>query len=178
MMNAIRLILILLFFLFWFFDLLGLSFLVSRNYSVDNKYYSFHQKYGVQRTSILKLIFGLLVIILMWGSPLNVEIIPIVVIYCVYIAWLLFKIGSIFPHTTKTYSTPRHPLDSLVGFLTYPFEYLETNKSILTDQTKKLRWSWGAFGLPEWWYFKNEILGAGYLSLLFLFIYIWLGLWF
>ncbi|MFW9917436.1 MAG: hypothetical protein ACFFGZ_17655 [Candidatus Thorarchaeota archaeon] len=150
-----------------------MSFLVPRNYSVDGKYFRFHQKYGVQRTSILKFIFGFLVIIFMWDSPLNVEILPIVVIYCAYIAWLIFQICSILSATTKKHSKiPRHPLDSLVGFLIYPFEYLETRKSIFTVQSKKLRWSWGAFWLPEWWYFKNEILGAGYLSLLFLFIYL------
>jgi hypothetical protein len=172
-MNIIQPILLSLFTIFLVLDLFATLYLVPRNYSIESKYYEFHQKYGVNRTTILKLVFGFLIIIFMCESPIYVEIIPVVVTYCAHMGWLLYRIWAVFPDKTDKHSkNPRHPLDCLVGFLTYPFAYLATSKSIFTDQSKKIRWSWGAFWLPEWWYFNNEILGAGYLSLLFLFIYL------
>lgn len=173
MINIIQPILISLFIIIWILDLLVLSFLVPLNYAVDSKYYRFHQKYGVKRTSILKLVFGLPIIAFMWESPLNIEVVPIVLTYCAYMALLLYRLWSIFPDTIENHSKkPLHPLDSLIGFLIYPFDYLDTNKPIFRDQSEKFRWSWGAFWLPELWYFKNELLGAGYISLLLLFIYL------
>ena len=66
----------------------------------------------------------------------------------------------------------KNPMDSIAGFLVYPFEYLNTNKRFYSVPQKTMKWSWAAFFIPEYWYFYNEILGAGYASIALLMAYL------
>ena len=65
-----------------------------------------------------------------------------------------------------------NPLDSIAGLLVYPFEYLTTKKKFHSAPQGILKWSWAAFLIPEYWYFNNEILGAGYASIALLLAYL------
>ena len=164
--------------LFLCLDLLIIPFAIKKNLAVENRYYAFHKKYGVKRTSILKIIIGLLVITGLADPPPNVGRTYLVIfLYFAYLVWLFVLILSAPPDKTKEENNRLgSPLDSLAGFLVYPFEYLDTNKQFHADQPKVMKWSWGAFLVPEYWYFNKEILGAGYISWLFLIIYMGISL--
>ena len=166
------------FILFLSLDLLIIPFAVRKNLVVENRYYAFHKKYGVKRTSILKIILGVFLITGLADPGPNVgRAYFIIVLYFAYLVRLFILILYALPEkpNEENYSLG-NPLDSLAGFLVYPFEYLDTNKQFHADQPKDMKWSWGAFLVPEYWYFNNEILGAGYISWAFLIFYLGISL--
>ena len=179
-MAKFNFILTLIFTSFLFLDLVILSIAVRNNLKVENKYYKFHKKYGVKRTSILKSILGISVIIGLLDPPVNiVKLYWILILYFVYLIWVFILIISApADKETESLEINKNPLDGFVGFLVYPFEYLDTKKQFYPEQPEKLKWSWVAFFVPEYWYFSNEILGAGYISWTFLIIYFVLSFYF
>jgi hypothetical protein len=173
-MEIIQIIFAISFIFSFALDLSIFPYVVNKNYISNNKYYLFHQKYGVVRTTILKLLFGLFVIIGLIHPPFNVgEFYLIVIIYLVYLYWAFIALYKAYSGDRKRDQLNRpNNLDSIVGFFAYPFEYLDSDKPIFNYKEKGIKWSWGAFILPEYWFFKNELLGAGYISWLLLFLYV------
>ncbi len=168
-------------FLFVFvLDLSILPYAVSRNYSIKNNYYSFHQRYGVIRTSILKVLFGITVIIGIIDPPLNAGKLYIVVIcYSLYTLWSLILMFAAQPSSSSQKDLhDKKQLDSIVGFLVYPFEFLDSQKPFYDYVAINSKWSWSAFIIPEYWYFSHELLGAGYISWALLMLYFGLFFYF
>lgn len=176
-MDTIHIILVSTSIIFWILDLFILPVIIIKNFPLENRYYNFHKKYGVKRTTILKFLFGFVIIYLLIASPFYIEAIPIVFFYIGYLTLSFFRTWQKrFGGTEIDFTTIRNPLDSLTGFLAYPFEYLDTGKPFFETKDKKLKWSWNAFLFPEWWYFSNEMLGAGYISWALLILYLGISL--
>lgn len=160
------------FIVIWVTDLFLVPIALRKGLSIDNRYYRFHQKYGLVRTSILKFFFGLLNIHLYLALRVHRSTLFVVFICSAYLMSNLFKIWrAAYNVENESKRLQRSPLDSLMGLLVLPFEYLDTKKPFYAEPLKSFNWSWGALLLPEWWYLNHEILGAGYLSLALIYIY-------
>jgi O-antigen/teichoic acid export membrane protein len=71
---------------------------ISREYEIKNRYYNFHKRYGIIRISILKILFGVPIILLVLYPPYNaVELHWAVLTYVAYSAWLMVLIISAQP---------------------------------------------------------------------------------
>ena len=158
-------------------DLFVMPVAVRKNINSGNPYYNFHQKYGATRTSVLKFLIGCLAILGLNSSPVHLGKVYVTVIICFLYMGCNFIIVVLSMFALPTRSTAdgqnsKNPMDSIVGFLVYPFEYLNTNKRFYSLPQKTMKWSWAAFFIPEYWYFYNEMLGAGYVSIALLMAYL------
>ena len=160
---------------FIFIDIFTMRIAVRKKIDTQNKYYKFHQNYGIRRTSIIKFLIGCIAYAGLTGFPPMNKVYFTVSLCFLYMA-CNFIIITISIATSPINPIPsnhleENPLDSFEGFLVYPFEYLDTKKQFHTKHQETVRWSWKAFIIPEYWYFSNEILGAGYVSIALLFVY-------
>ena len=165
---------------FIFIDIFTMQFAVRKNIDTPNKYYKFHQNYGIRRASIIKFLIGCIAYAGLTGPPPFNKVYFTVLLCFLYMGCnfviVIFSLATSPKNPTPSNHLEENPLDSFEGFLVYPFEYLDTKKQFHTKPQEKTKWSWKAFIIPEYWYFSNEILGAGYASIALLFVYFFLSL--
>jgi hypothetical protein len=162
---------------FLFFSVLDLfvsAHALQRGIDAKNRYYVFQKRYGARRTAMLKIAFVALMAPFFLSPPVYAAdfLWLAVILYFEVVRLVIAVWRAARDRLQPSEPSKANPMDGIVGLLVYPLDYLDAGKPFFSGPPAGVKWSWGAFVLPEYWYFTNEILGAGYLSWLLLFPYV------